>query len=471
MPLDPTLDLDRLDPALRDVLTQVCDLVGAAGGRAWLVGGSVRDLALGRSVEDLDLEVFGLAAEPLQACLSGRFALDLVGRSFGILKLRQWPVDVGLPRRETKIGLGHQGFAVHSDPDMSLPAAAARRDFTLNAVYLDPLTGETADPWHGLDDLRRGVLRHTSAAFGEDPLRVLRGMQFAARFDLTVAPDTVEVCRGIDPEGLPSERIWAEWVKLITLGVRPSRGLDFLFAADWLRHFPELDALRGCPQDSRHHPEGDVWTHTLHCLDAFAGERVGDPWEDLVVGCAVLCHDLGKPATTETTDDGRLRALGHEKESVRLTERFLGALTSNRKLLVEVTPLVAEHMRPAQLYRDKASAAAVRRLATRVGRIDRLVRVARADSFGRPPLSSDVFPAGEWLLARAEQLAVLQAPPVPLVQGRDLIALGLAPGVRFQAILDQVYEAQLAGAVTTLAEGVALAREISGGDDNRLHRQ
>lgn len=460
MSVDPARHLDLLDAPLRGVLDQLCGLVRDAGGRAWLVGGSVRDLALGRVATDLDVEVFGVAADSLQACLAGAFELDLVGRSFGILKLRRWPVDVGLPRRETKTGLGHKGFAVHSDPHLDLPTAAARRDFTLNAVYCDPLTGEVADPWSGLPDLERRLLRHTSSAFSEDPLRVLRAMQLAARFGLKVVPDTVKLCRTITPEGLAGERIWGEWVKLLTLGARPSVGLRFLEDCGWLSRFPELDALRGCAQDPVHHPEGDVWNHTLHCLDAFAAERSGQAWEDLVVGCAVLCHDLGKPATTQTEVGGRLRALGHEAASVALTETFLDRLSGNRKLLAEVTPLVAEHMRPSQLFQAQASPAAIRRLAGRVGRIDRLVRVARADNFGRPPLPAADYPAGDWLLAQAEKLDVLRAPPAPLVLGRHLIALGEAPGPGFKGILAQVYAAQLAGKIVTTEQGIALARKF-----------
>ncbi len=456
------LNLNCLEPVLHDVLLKVCRLIGAAGGRAWLVGGTVRDMALGCGGCDLDLEVFGLPAEQLRACLEVEFELDLVGQSFGILKIKGWPVDVGLPRRETKIGLGHKGFEMHSDPDMGLPEAAARRDFTLNAVYLDPLTMAVEDPWGGLEDLRRGVLRHTSDAFAEDSLRVLRGMQFAARFGLQVAPETVAVCRHIDPEGLPGERIWGEWLKLLTMGTQPSRGLAFLQECGWLAHFPELDALRGCIQDPVYHPEGDAWVHTMHCMDAFANERTGDQWEDLVVGCAVLCHDLGKPQTTLIEDDGRIRSLGHEQASVKLTGDFLGAMTSNRKLLAEVEPLVAEHMRPNQLFRSRASSAAVRRLAVRVGRIDRLVRVARADMFGRPPLPSDSYPAGDWLLAKAEGMAILQGPPEALVLGRHLVALGEEPGPGFKEVLDKVYQAQLAGTFSTAEDGVALARKILG---------
>ncbi len=452
-------NLDHLDEDLAEVLTRVCRTIATAGGRAWLVGGVVRDGFLGLATGDLDLEVFGLSAVDLRATLEKEFELDLVGQSFGIIKLRRWPIDVGLPRREAKIGLGHKGFEVHSDPDMSLPEAAARRDFTLNAVYLDPLTGQVEDPFDGLDDLAHGKLRHTSPAFGEDPLRVLRGMQLAARFDLQVVSETVELCRAIEPEGLTSERIFGEWTKLITLGKVPSRGLAFLRECGWLQYFPELAALPGVRQDPEWHPEGDVWVHTLHCLDAFAAEKIGHPWEDLVVGLAVLCHDLGKPETT-TCEDGVIRSLGHEQRGVVATEQFLGRMTSHRKLLVEVKPLVAEHMRPSTLFKAKASDAAIRRLAARVGRIDRLVRVARADVLGRPPLVSTEYPAGDWLLEAARRLEIEKQPPEPLVLGRHLVALGQKPGPAFGGILARCYEAQLAGEITTVDAGIQYAEKL-----------
>lgn len=459
-PTDPRVNLDNLGEGIAAVLVRVCGTVRAAGGRAWLVGGSVRDLYLGLPTGDLDLEVFGLPAAELRRVLESEFDLNLVGQSFGILKLRGWPIDVGLPRRESKIGLGHKGFEVLSDPDMPLGEAAARRDFTLNSIYLDPLTRDIEDPFGGLDDLDKRLLRHTSGAFAEDPLRVLRGMQLAARFDLAVVPETVALCRTIEPEGLTSERIFGEWTKLVTLGQVPSRGLTFLRDCRWLRHFPELEALIGVPQDPRWHPEGDVWTHTLHCLDAFAAEKLDHPWEDLVVGLAVLCHDLGKPETTTTEPDGAIRSPGHEQRGVELTDEFLGRMTSHRKLLAEVKPLVAEHMRPTSLYKAGASDAAVRRLADRVGRIDRLVRVARADNFGRPPLPADEYPAGDWLLETARRLSVEYQPPEPLVQGRDLVALGRRPGPDFGRILEKCYEAQLAGKFETASEGLEYARGL-----------
>jgi len=454
------LDLDRLDAELTRPLVKVCRLIASAGGHAWLVGGTVRDALLGQPTGDLDLEVFGLPAADLRAALEKEFELDLVGQSFGILKLRGLPIDVGLPRREAKIGLGHKGFEVHSDPDMSLPDAASRRDFTINAIYADPLTGDLKDPFDGRADLERHILRHTSPAFSEDPLRVLRGMQMAARFVMTVVPETVELCRGIEPEGLAGERIYGEWVKLMTLGEKPSLGLAFLKDSGWLQYFPELAALPGVPQDPRWHPEGDVWVHTLHCLDAFAREKTGDAWEDLVVGFAVLCHDLGKPETTTAGGDGVIRSPGHEQRGVELTHAFLDRMTSHRKLAAEVVPLVAEHMRPPALYEAKASAAAVRRLAARVKRIDRLVRVARADIFGRPPLPDDTFPAGDWLLAEAGGLGLADRTPEPIILGRHLMALGMKPGPEFGKILARCFEAQIEGRFTDEDGGRAYLEKI-----------
>ena len=462
MPSQPDgkhLNLDYLDEELVEVLTRLCRAIAAAEGRGWLVGGVVRDGFLGLFTGDLDLEVFGLSAVDLRTTLEKEFELDLVGQSFGIIKLRGWPIDVGLPRREAKIGLGHKGFEVHSDSDMSLPEAAARRDFTINAIYHDPLTGQVEDPFGGLDDLAHGKLRHTSPAFGEDPLRVLRGMQLAARFGLDVVPKTVDLCRRIEPEGLTSERIFGEWAKLVTLGKEPSRGLAFLKECGWLQYFPELAALPGVPQDPAWHPEGDVWVHTLHCMDAFAAEKVGHPWEDLVVGLAVLCHDLGKSDTT-TCEDGVIRSLGHEQRGVEVAEEFLGRMTSHRKLLAEVKPLVAEHMRPSTLFKAQASDAAIQRLAARVGRIDRLVRVARADVLGRPPLASTEYPAGDWLLEAARRLDIEKRPSEPLVLGRHLMTLGQHPGPAFGRILSKCYDAQLEGKFTTVEAGIRYAEQL-----------
>ncbi|HUP22671.1 MAG TPA: HD domain-containing protein [Thermoanaerobaculia bacterium] len=458
--------------AWRAVLA-ICGAVARRGGRAHLVGGCVRDALLGLSVHDFDLEVFGVAPDDLESLLRESYEVDLVGEAFGVLKLRGLPIDVALPRREAKVGRGHRAFHVLSDPQMSFSNAAARRDFTINAIAWEPLRGELVDPFDGVADLRGRILRHTSPRFVEDPLRVLRGMQLASRFELMPAAETVALARTIDLEGLAVERIFEEWRKLLLLGPRPSLGLRFLRAGGWLRHFPELEDLVGCPQDPRWHPEGCVWRHTLHVLDAFAGARTGDAIDDLVVGLACLCHDLGKPPTTKWSEQ-RWRSLGHEAAGEEPSRRLMARLGVPQRHVDDVVRLVLEHLRPEQLFRAGAGDVAVRRLARRVQRIDRLVRLAVADARGRPPLPDTGEEAAIWLLERARSLEVEAAAPKPLVLGRHLIAAGLSPGPHFRALLDRCFEAQLDGAFqdtaggvlflgSLLREGAAAGEEIAAG--------
>jgi tRNA nucleotidyltransferase (CCA-adding enzyme) len=454
------LDFRVDDAAVRSALDVLCSAVRAAGGRAQFVGGCVRDAALGLPAADLDIEVYGIEAAALVELLSSKFELDLVGESFGVIRLRNLPIDVSLPRRESKRGLGHRGFEIDSDPQMDPRDAASRRDFTINAIALDPESGRVFDPFGGLADLRDRVLRHTTDKFAEDPLRVLRGMQFAARFELQPAPETIELCRHIEPEGLAPERIFGEWKKLILSGKRPSLGLAFLRDCGWIRHFPELEALIGCEQNPRWHPEGDVWIHTLHCMDVFASERIGIEREDLIVGFGVLCHDLGKPATTARGEDGRITAKNHETIGADLTRPFLGRFTSEEKLIEEVVPLVACHLAPIRLRGSNVGDAAIRRLARRVGRIDRLVRVSRADLRGRPPLVVDSFESGDWLLERARELSVDAQPPKPLLMGRHLIELGLEPGPDLGRVLEECFTRQIEGEFDTLEAGLECARTI-----------
>lgn len=427
----------------------IAQAVKAQGGRALLVGGCVRDALLGITPKDFDIEVYHLNPDLLERTLAEKYRLDRVGRSFCVLKLKGHEIDVAIPRRESKTGLGHQAFEIHGDPDMPFEEATARRDFTLNALMFDPLNMELIDPHSGVTDLESCVLRHVSAAFSEDPLRVLRGMQFIARFELEPHPDTVSLCQTIEPEDLAPERIFDEWKKLIVKGVTPSAGLRFLRDTGWVRYFPELADCIGCPQEPKWHPEGDVWVHTLHCMDAFARMRTGEEWEDLVVGLAVLCHDLGKPHTTFTElESGRIKSPGHEKAGEAPARALLARMTRHHDLIESVIPLVLTHDRPWKLHEDNSTDAAIRRLAKACGRIDRLVRVSAADTAGRPPLVGD-FPAGPWLLERAQNLNVKDAAPKPLLQGRDLIARGMPPGKHFKPILERAYEAQLDGIFTS----------------------
>ncbi len=445
------------DPTLAGSLRHIEQLVRLAGGRTWLVGGCIRDLVLGRQPHDLDIEISGLPPGQLHTLLAEHFSVQFVGKTFGVFKLKGLPIDISIPSRLLTGNESTTGQLRQSDPDMDIDEALARRDFTVNAMAWDPDTLEFRDPFNGRADLDAHVLRHTSERFTEDPLRVLRGMQLAARFGLTAAPETVALCSTLTQDGQPSERLWEEWKTLLLQGVKPSLGLQFLRDCGWLRFYPELAALQGCVQDPIWHPEGDVWIHTLHCLDWFALECTGNQQDDLITGLGILCHDFGKPATT-TTDYGRITSRGHDQKGEAPTRRFLERLTNQEDLINEVIPLVLCHLRPRALFDANASDSAVRRLARQVKRIDRLVRVARADHAGRPPKPFDGFPAGAWLLERARKLDVEAQAPTPLVMGRHLLELGMLPGPRLGEILDDCYEAQLDGEFTTLDEGLVFAR-------------
>lgn len=458
---------------LPDDLRAMLDAVRRVG-RPRLVGGGVRDWLLGLAPKDFDVEVAGVDFEALHRVLAPFGATDVVGRSFGVIKVRSAATgeeyDFSLPRRESKTGAGHRGFAVAPDPALSDADAAARRDFTVNAIALDPFTGKLIDPHGGQRDLATRVLRHTSAAFTEDPLRVLRAMQLAARFDFTLAPETAALCRSIVDTfaELPVERVWHEWEKWATKSLRPSRGLAVLEETDWLKHFPEVAAMRGTPQEPEWHPEGDVFTHTQHCLDALAA--LAD-WKDSdaprrrLLMFAVLAHDFGKPATTQRAERrGACRWIspGHEPAGGPIAENFLRRIGAPLELDAPVRALVVHHLAHHH-GQTQFSDPSVRRLARKLApaTIDELALVMRADSNGRPPLTSaETHARIDELIAKAHALALSDSAPKPLMQGRHLIALGLKPDPRFKPVLDAAFEAQLDGAFADEAGGVAWLRDF-----------
>jgi tRNA nucleotidyltransferase (CCA-adding enzyme) len=449
---------------LPDQLLVILRAVRTAG-RPRLVGGGVRDWLLGLEPKDFDIEVAGADYESLVRVLAPFGDADLVGRSFGVVKLRLAGVeyDFSLPRRESKTGAGHRGFAIAPDPTLSDADAGARRDFTINAIAYDPLTETIIDPHNGRADLQARILRHTSPAFVEDPLRVLRAMQFAARFDLTLAPETAALCRTIAGafSELPVERIWGEWDKWSVKSTVPSRGIAVLEQTGWIAHFPEIAAMAGVPQEPEWHPEGDVLTHTKHCLDALARLQEwdkSDPARRRCLMLAVLAHDFGKPSTTIRAERrGALRwtSPGHEEAGGPLAETFLRRIGAPLALIDWVRPLVLHHLAHHH-GQAEFTASAVRRLARKLApaTIDDLCVVMWADHLGRPPF---VPPESEVriqaLRDMAHALAVQNNAPRPLILGRHLVELGLAPGPQFKSILDAAFEAQLEGAFTDEAGG------------------
>ena len=461
-----------------DNVIELSQIVAAAGGRAMLVGGCVRDELMERGIKDWDLEVYGVAPAKLRGILddlakANDLAVDAVGESFAVYKLGPH-LDVSIPRRERKAGKGHRGFIVEGDPDMSFEEACSRRDFTVNAILKDPLTGVIVDPFNGRADIYNNILRHVSdQTFAEDSLRVLRAAQFAARLEFDIAPETVEICKAIDVTDLPKERIWGEVEKLLLQSQRPSIGLDWLYklgVVDQL--FPELAALVGVPQEPEWHPEGDVDVHTLMVVDE--ARKLIDELDyprQVAVMLGALCHDLGKPPTTEFVD-GRTRSRGHDEAGVPLTETLLDTLGINTlhgfDVRAQVIELVRYHLKPGEFYKVDAKNpvgdGAFRRLARKV-EADLLYRVAKADSLGRNP---DWLPkekwfdsaAQEWFIERVRSLQIEKKAPEPILMGRHLIELGLTPGPQFKRILDTVYELQLDGGVTNLDTAIEKAREL-----------
>jgi tRNA nucleotidyltransferase (CCA-adding enzyme) len=451
------------------------------GGRALVVGGWVRDQIRGVPSKDIDVEVFGIAQDRLPALLAALGRVEAVGQSFPVYKLVPGPsermggaagsgpappeaIDVAIPRRESKRGRGHRGFEVAGDPFMSIADAARRRDFTVNAIGWDPLTGVYEDPFDGRADIDRRLLRAVDlTTFGDDSLRVLRALQFAARFGFALDGPTADVCRVLPLDDLPAERIWGELEKLLLQAPRPSIG--FALAREWGvidRLLPEMAPLVGCEQEPEWHPEGDVWTHTLMVVDQ-ARELNGDLDRPRLISVMLgaVCHDLGKPATTAFVD-GRIRSLDHEQAGVAPTLTLLDRLNLHTidgfDVRSQVIGLVANHLKPGMFRKaERVGDGAFRRLAQKVD-LDLLARVAKADCLGRT--GGFDCSAMDWFRTRARALGVEHAPPVPLLLGRHLLALGLEPGPRIGEVLKMVYEKQLDGEVTTVDEATAAARHI-----------
>ena len=473
--------------AVSDPVLELCRAVRAQGGRALLVGGWVRDQLRGdlhdHSAVDYDIEVYGLEPAQLKALLAARGTVNAVGESFTVYKLKlntditktesaicnlQSAIDVSLPRRESKTGRGHRAFEVIGDPQMSFAEAARRRDFTINAILYDPLTDEIIDPFNGRADIAQKIIRAVDpSTFIEDSLRVLRAMQFAARFEYEIDEATVELCRRIDLSDLPSERILAEVEKWLLWAPKPSIGL---WAARKLgvvaKLWPEIAAMIDCPQESAWHPEGDVFIHSGMVLDE--ARRLLDDLPEakkLTVMLGALCHDFGKPPTTKF-EDGRIRSKGHEDAGVAPTETFLERLNLHTldgyDVRAQVKALVQYHLSPAHYYKahergETVSDGAFRRLAQKV-EPDLLYRVSRADCLGRAGDFSTE--ARDWFRARVSELAIIEKPPEPMLKGRHVLDLGLQPGPQVGQVTKAVYELQLDGKVVNLEEAIAEARNI-----------
>ena len=427
------------------------------------VGGCVRDHFLGIETKDIDIEVYGLSYKEILKILKPHFHVGWVGHSFGTVKVDN-EFDLSLPRTESKVGIGHKGFDVVSDPFLDPVIALARRDFTINAIAIR-MDGTVIDPFHGCEDLKMGILRAPTEAFCEDPLRVLRGMQFAARFGFEMERRTLELCRRVLPEFvmLSAERIWTEWEKWAVKGRFPGKGLQLLRETGWLARFPEIEALIGVPQNPLYHPEGDVFDHTKLTCDAavhIADDLNLDSSERTILLLASLCHDFGKPATTILNERGTWSSPRHPAEGVPITQQFLKRLRVPNLIMDHVPVLVGEHLAHIAIPPDELpSCQAVRRLAVRLvpSNIKMWTALCRADSLGCGT-DKPRHRVSTWE-EMAMKLDVHESKPKPVLQGRDLFKLGMEPGRKMGEVLRRAYEAQLDGTIGTLDEAIAWVKK------------
>jgi tRNA nucleotidyltransferase (CCA-adding enzyme) len=492
----PAADGPPLDAVLRlatAVAARAPERVDAVP-RALLVGGIVRDLLLGRTSDDADVEIYGVPAEPLEALLAELFPgrVNAVGRSFGIFKVhlsRDHDLDVALPRTESKVGAGHRGFEVRGDPFLPFAEAARRRDFTVNALAVDPLGGDVLDAHGGLADLDARVLRAVDRrTFPEDPLRVWRAFQLAARLGFRVDTETIALMASMVARGdlaeLTRERVTEELRKLLGAAT-PSVGLTLARTTGAIAaSFPEIEALARTPQDPEWHPEGDVWLHTLMVVDAAAevtrrGRWDLDEHEATHVLLGALLHDLGKPLTTETVvKDGRPRIVSprHEAEGEPPARAVLDRLSFGEAAERAVVAIVRWHLSPGALFYalergeldDRSYVNAVRKVLKRIHpvRWPVLLAACEADWRGRGFEGVATLPFGpgeRFAEAVAEQRLDVE-PAKPLVLGRDVLELGVPPGPEVGRLIGLVEAARDRGEVTTRDEGLELLRRIAGGE-------
>lgn len=438
----------------QEMARKVAEQVAAHGGRAYYVGGMVRDRIMGKENKDIDIEVHGITPPVLEAILDDLGGHTELGKSFGIYGLKGYELDIAMPRKEKAIGKGHRDFQVFVDPYLGTEKAAQRRDFTINAMMEDILTGEVLDHFGGKRDLNEKILRMVDEkAFSEDPLRVLRGAQFAARFDLTMEEETLMQCGTIDLSTLPGERIFGELEKALLKAQKPSVFFETLRKMGQLQiWFPQFEALIGMEQNPIHHPEGDVWNHTMLVLDEAAKLRSGakyaettlSPRWELAFMLSALCHDLGKAVTTAKGEDGLIHAIDHEAAGIPLVKEFLKPMTGNKKLADYVTSMTELHMKPNVVAGVQSKKKTTNRMFDQAIDPEGLLLLARADHLGRP--GKVIEEEKETFLAERLEL-YKETMAQPFVKGQDLLDAGITPGPEFRELLAYAHKLRLAGIV------------------------
>ena len=412
------------------------------GGTAYFVGGYVRDDLLSLENKDIDIEIHGVEVSVLKEILDSLGERISMGESFGIFSLRGYGVDIALPRKEKAVGKGHRDFETFTEPMIGTREAANRRDFTINAMMMDVLTGEIVDHFGGREDLKKRILRHVSEeTFPEDALRVLRGAQFAARFHCSVAPETVALCKNMPLKHLSHERVWEELRKALLKADRPSVFFRVLRETEQLETwFPEVKNLIGVEQNPAYHAEGDVFSHTMMVLDEAAKYRndASDPFGFMLTA---LCHDFGKAVCTEIIK-GKICSYNHETKGLPLIEKFLKRLTNETKRIAYVLNLTEFHMRPNALASFGSSEKATNKMFDSVSCAKDLLYFAKSDHFGRITSAESAFHE-DFLWERLRVYEELMKKPY--VMGRDLTEAGLKPSPLFSELLNYAHKLRLAG--------------------------
>lgn len=445
------LNLINHYPHVEDIIKKIT----SQKGRAFLVGGAVRDLLLGLPIKDLDIEVHRLTIDQLQKILSEFGPVSLVGKAFGVLRLHGLDIDWSLPRADSS----GRHPEVKIDPFMKIENAFKRRDLTINAMGIDLNTFELVDPWGGCEDLQKGILRAPDAnLFKEDPLRLFRVMQFVGRFGFTPDNALNELCKHMDLKGISVERIEAEFDKLLLKSAQPSLGIRWLKEIGRLQEiFPELADTIGTKQEPDWHPEGDVFEHTMQALDGGVLLDYESAEQKLTALYALMCHDLGKVSTTKLID-GRLRSIGHEEAGVPLAKSLLKRITRRVDLIRAVEKLVRYHMAPGTYPKTGAKLPAYKRLALKLApdvTMELLAKVSLADKRGRnpdnsKPLTKEIPEVTEFL-KMVQKANVVHKPEEPVLLGRDLEGT-VEPGPYMGQLLKQAYEIQIDQGITDKAE-------------------
>ncbi len=429
------------------VVNEIASAVNAYGGRTFYVGGYVRDKILGKENKDLDIEIHNIEPGELREILSQVGTIDerKVGDNFGIFALKGYDVDIALPRAEKPLGNGgHKDFIIDVDPYIGFEAACRRRDFTMNAMMQDVLTGEIIDPFGGLNDIKRKQIKHVDKdTFADDPLRVFRAAQFASRFNFSISGPTVVLSSSMDLSKLSHERVAAELDKALLKAEKPSVFFNELRRMDQLKSwFPEVYELIGCIQEPSHHPEGDVYTHTMLVLDEAAKVKSrADRPRDFMV--ASLCHDFGKPLVTEYNAEKRkVTAYSHDIEGVALADAFVRRIYNDNELGKYVRNLTEYHMKPNMYLKAGSVDKKYMHLFDESVSPNDLILLSRCDHMGRGMEIN--YECEEAMLFEkfGKYKCLMQQPHVT---GKDLLKLGYTPSPKFTEMLKFTHDCHLAG--------------------------